>query len=132
MIGGYLTDTLGWRWIFFINLPVGIIAVLMAMVFLPADREDEIVRTRVDWAGLGLLTMGLACLQTLLEEGQDDDWFSSHFIMAMAAGSAIGLALFIWRELSIDNPVVDLRVLRHRSLAAGSVYSLVLGMGIHG
>ena len=132
VIGGYLTDTLGWRWIFFINLPVGIIAVLMAMAFLPTDREDEIVRTRVDWLGLGLLTMGLACLQTFLEEGQDDDWFSSHFIVAMAAGSAIGLALFIWRELAIDNPVVDLRVLRHRSLAAGSVYSLVLGMGIYG
>jgi DHA2 family multidrug resistance protein len=132
VLGGYLTDTLGWRWIFFINLPVGVIAVLMAMAFLPADREDEIVHTRVDWTGLGLLTMGLACLQTLLEEGQDDDWFSSHFIVAMAAGSAIGLGLFIWRELATDYPVVDLRVLRHRSLAAGSVYSLVLGMGIYG
>ncbi|HXA13932.1 MAG TPA: DHA2 family efflux MFS transporter permease subunit [Opitutaceae bacterium] len=132
VLGGYLTDTLGWRWIFFINLPVGIVAVLMTMAFLPADREDETNRDRVDWTGLALLTMGLACLQTLLEQGQDDDWFSSHFIVAMAAGSVIGLGLFIWRELSIDYPVVDLRVLRHRSLAAGSAYSLVLGMGIYG
>ncbi|HTB79543.1 MAG TPA: DHA2 family efflux MFS transporter permease subunit [Opitutaceae bacterium] len=132
VLGGWLTDTLGWRWIFFINLPVGIIAVLMAMAFLPADREEEISRDRVDWTGLALLTIGLACLQTLLEEGQDDDWFGSRFIVTMAVGSGLGLALFIWRELTIDYPVVDLRVLRHRSLAAGSMYSLVLGMGIYG
>lgn len=132
VLGGWLTDTLGWRWIFFINLPVGILAVLMAIAFLPADRADEISRDRVDWTGLGLLAIGLGCFQTMLEQGQEDDWFSSHFIATMAAGSVLGLALFVWRELSIDHPVVELRVLRHRSLAAGSVYSLVLGMGLYG
>src|SRR5258708_3518875 len=132
VLGGYLTDTLGWRWIFFINLPFGILAVLMAMTFLPRDRESEIGHQAVDWTGIGLLTIGLACFQTMLEEGQQDDWFSSHFITTMAVGSVIGMGLFIWRELSIDFPAVDLRVLRFRSLAAGSTYSLVLGMGIYG
>ncbi|MEO6874005.1 MAG: DHA2 family efflux MFS transporter permease subunit [Opitutaceae bacterium] len=132
VLGGYLTDTLGWRWIFFINVPVGIVAVLMTMVFLPRDSADEMKRVDVDWAGIGLLTLGLGCFQTMLEEGQQEDWFSSRFILTMAAGAALGLGFFIWRELTTEHPAVDLRVLRHRSLAAGSVYSLVLGMGLYG
>jgi len=132
VLGGWLTDTLGWRWIFFINLPVGIIAVLMTIVFLPRDGKNSTTTGRVDWTGIGLLTVGLGCFQTMLEEGQQDDWFNSQFIVGMAVGAAVGLGLFIWRELVIDDPAVDLRVLRHRSLAAGSVYSLVLGMGLYG
>lgn len=132
VLGGYLTDTLGWRWIFFINLPVGLIAVLMAMTFLPADDAEETVRDPVDWWGIGLLAVGLASFQTLLEEGQQEDWFSSHFIVMMACTAAVALSLFVWRELTTDSPAVDLRVLKHRSLAAGSTYSLVLGMGLYG
>ncbi|HVU34218.1 MAG TPA: DHA2 family efflux MFS transporter permease subunit [Opitutaceae bacterium] len=132
VLGGYLTDTLGWRWIFFINLPVGIIAVLMTMVFLPRDAEDDISHQGVDWAGIGLLALGLGCFQTMLEEGQQDDWFSSRFIVTMAMGAIVGVGLFIWRELTTPHPAVDLRVLKHRSLAAGSLYSLILGMGLYG
>ncbi len=132
MLGGFLTDTLGWRWIFFINLPFGILAIAMAMIFLPRDEASERDHTTVDWAGIGLLAVGLACFQTMLEEGQQEDWFSSHFIQAMAAGAVFGLILFIWRELTAEHPAVDLRVLRHRSLAAGSAYSLILGMGLYG
>ncbi|MGH7995852.1 MAG: DHA2 family efflux MFS transporter permease subunit [Opitutaceae bacterium] len=132
VLGGYLTDTVGWRWIFFINLPIGVVAVLLTLLFLPRDREEEIVQSAVDWAGIALLTTGLACLQTLLEQGQEDDWFSSKFIVLMTAGAVASLGVFIWQELRIEHPAVDLRVLRHRSLAAGSVYSLILGMGLYG
>ncbi len=132
VLGGYLTDTLGWRWIFFINLPVGLLAVFMVMTFLPRDKEEDLTVRRVDWLGIGLLAVGLGCFQTMLEEGQQYDWFSSNFILAAAFGSAVGITLFIWRELVVDHPAVDLRVLKHKSLAAGSVYSLVLGMGIYG
>ncbi len=132
VLGGYLTDTIGWRWIFFINLPVGLIAVIMAMIFLPRDRREDIQHAAVDWTGIGLLVLGLGCFQTMLEEGQQEDWFSSRFIVTMAFGSVIGIALFLWRELTTENPAVDLRVLRYRTLAAGSIYSLVLGMGIYG
>lgn len=132
VLGGYLTDTLGWRWIFFINLPVGIVAVLMTIVFLPRDTRSQLTQTTVDWLGIGVLALGLGCFQTMLEEGQQEDWFSSGLIVTMAAGAAIGTALFIWRELSTPHPAVDLRVLKHRSLAAGSAYSLVLGMGLYG
>ena len=132
VLGGYLTDTMGWRWIFFINLPVGILAVLMTIIFLPRDTRGQLDHSSVDWLGIGLLTLGLASFQTMLEEGQQEDWFSSRFILTMAAGAVIGTVLFIWRELSVRHPAVDLRVLKHRSLAAGSAYSLVLGMGLYG
>jgi DHA2 family multidrug resistance protein len=132
VLGGYLTDTLGWRWIFFINLPFGILAVLMTIAFLPRDREEDISHDRVDWQGIVLLAVGLGCFQTFLEQGQEDDWFGSRLIITMAVGTVVGIGLFIWRELSIDYPAVDLRALRFRSLSAGSLYSLVLGMGLYG
>lgn len=132
-LGGYLTDTLGWRWIFFINLPVGILAVVMAILFLRPDAAKRNTQNqRVDWLGIALLTIAVGSLQTFLEEGETDGWFESGFITALAATASIGLLLFIWRELSTKSPAVDLRVLRHRSLAAGSVYSGILGMGLYG
>lgn len=132
-LGGFLTDNLGWRWIFFINLPVGIFAVLMAMIFLRPDvQQPSRNQQKVDWTGIVLLCIAVGSLQTFLEEGEKDDWFASSFITMLAITAAIGLILFIWRELSIKAPAVDLRVLRHKSLAAGSLYSGILGMGLYG
>lgn len=132
-LGGYITDAIGWRWIFYINIPFGIMAVIAAMVFFPRDKINPEVRKRkVDWWGIGLLAIGLSCFQTMLEEGHQEDWFASSFIILMAVFSFVGLLLFIWRELTVDHPAVDLRVLRYRSLAAGSVFSAVLGMGLYG
>lgn len=133
VLGGYLTDTLGWRWIFFINIPFGLLATIACLVFLPRDEKSKMNRTgRVDWTGIALLAVGLGCLQTMLEEGQQDDWFSSSFITLMAAFSAVGLILFVWREMTTEHPAVDLRVLRHPSMIGGSLYSAILGMGIYG
>ena len=131
-LGGYITDAFGWRWIFFINVPVGIVAVLLTIVFLPRDPVELLKRSSVDWWGIGLLIVCLGCFQTFLEEGQQHDWFSSDFIATMAVGAAVGGTLFVWRELSTEHPAVDLRVLRHPTLAAGSIYSFVLGMGLYG
>jgi DHA2 family multidrug resistance protein len=131
-LGGYLTDALNWRWIFFINIPFGILAVFLALTFLPDDGPKRQKPARVDWLGIGLLTIGLACLQTLLEEGQQDDWFDSRFITSMAVISVVALAIFTWWELHVAHPAVDLRVLRYRSVAAGSLYSIVLGAGLYG
>jgi DHA2 family multidrug resistance protein len=133
-LGGFLTDNLGWRWIFFVNIPFGIAAVVMALMFLPGDRTDksEQQSQAVDWWGIGLLTISVGSLQTLLEEGGKNDWFESGFINTLAVVGIIGLGLFIWRELTTDHPAVDLKVLRHRSLSAGSVYSAILGMGLYG
>jgi DHA2 family multidrug resistance protein len=133
VLGGWLTDNLGWRWIFFINLPLGILAVWMCMVLFPRDEPASTrPQTSVDWYGVGYLTVGLAAFQIMLEEGQQDDWFSSHFILTMAIASVIGLGLFIHRELNTPHPAVDLRILRYPSMVGGSIYSAILGMGLYG
>ena len=133
VLGGWLTDNMGWRWIFFINIPFGVVAVLACLTFFPADEPDKLNRDgQVDWTGIALLAVGLASFQTMLEEGQQDDWFSSHFITAMGFLAFVGIITFVWWELRIDKPAVDLRVLRHRSMIGGSLYSAILGMGIYG
>lgn len=132
-LGGYLTDGLGWRWIFFVNIPFGILAVAMAWTFLLKDKNKGEQQNRsVDWWGIALLVIAVGSFQTVLEEGQKDYWFESSFISTLTMVGFIGLGLFIWRELSAKHPAVDLRVLRHRSLAAGSLYSGILGMGLYG
>ena len=138
-LGGYLTDGLGWRWIFFVNLPVGILAVAMALIFLQPDIKQpssgttrSVKQQPVDWWGIVLLVVAVGSLQTLLEEGQKEDWWQSNFIVTLTISSVVGLGLFIRRELRIKYPAVDLRVLRYRSLAAGSLYSGILGMGLYG
>jgi len=131
-LGGYLTDNYGWPWIFFINIPLGIMAVFMATTFLPPDNPNERKSGSVDWQGILYLALGLGAFQTVLEQGQQDDWWSSVFIQRMAMLSVAGLGLFIWQELHTEHPAVDLRVLRHRALAAGSFISLAVGMGLYG
>ncbi len=132
VLGGYITTNLNWRWIFYVNLPVGIGAVIMSTIFLPKDEENTRPKSGVDWLGIALLIAAVGSIQTLLEQGQEDNWFESPFITALAVTAAMSGSLFVWRQLNIDNPVVDLRVLKHRSLAAGSVFSAVLGMGLYG
>jgi DHA2 family multidrug resistance protein len=131
-LGGYLTDNFGWRWIFFINVPLGIMAIFMCTTFLLPDERKDLRRVDVDWLGILFLSMSLGGLQTVLEQGQQDDWFSSGFIQRMALMSVAGTGLFIWQELRAEHPAVDLHVLRYRSLWAGSLLSLVVGMGLYG
>ena len=133
VLGGWLTDNLGWRWIFFINLPLGILAVWMCMILFPRDvRTTAASQGSVDWSGIAYLAIGLATFQVMLEQGQEDDWFHSRFITTMAVASVIGIGLFIRRELSTDHPAVDLRILRYPSMVGGSIYSAILGMGLYG
>ena len=137
-LGGFLTDGPGWRWIFFINLPFGIVTLLMALTYLPPDdhhtRGDGQGRPhrRVDWTGIALLAAGLGSLQVVLEQGHQYDWLANGGIRLLALLAAAALPAFVWWELRCRAPAVDLRVLRHRSLAAGSLFSLVLGMGLYG
>jgi len=130
-LGGWIVTNIDWRWIFFVNLPVGIAAVIACIAALPRD-EGTRDRSRVDWLAILLLAMGLGAMQTVLEEGNSDDWFESNFIVISTLLAAFGLISFVWRELTSDVPVVDLRVLRHRSLWAGSLLSVVMGMALYG
>lgn len=135
-LGGFLTDGPGWRWIFFINLPFGILTVLLALMTLPPDPQPGSGPAgrdrRVDWIGILLLTAGLGSLQVVLEQGHQFDWFTNPGIVQLSLLAAVALPLFVRWELRSAAPAVDLRVLRHRSLAAGSLFSLVLGMGLYG
>lgn len=133
VLGGWLTDSVGWRWIFYINVPVGMFAVWMIMTFLPEDDKSALnTKGVVDWWGIFFLALGLGAFQVVLEQGEEDDWWSSAFIRRMAIASVIGLVAFIWHELHTKHPAVDLRILRHKSLAAGSIYAVFLGMGLYG
>jgi MFS transporter, DHA2 family, multidrug resistance protein len=134
-LGGYIVTNIGWRWIFFVNVPIGIAAVLLALAALPADEAHErtaATKQPVDWLGILLLAVGLGSFQTFLEQGNDEDWFSSSFIVALAVATVVGLTAFVLRQLRSEAPVVDLRVLRYRSLWAGSLLSTVVGMALYG
>ncbi|HEY9712633.1 MAG TPA: DHA2 family efflux MFS transporter permease subunit, partial [Chroococcales cyanobacterium] len=114
----------------FINIPFGIAAVIMCMICLPNDTERKV--SRVDWIGITLMTVSLASLQYVLEKGQEDDWFSSPLILTLSITAVVALVLFLVQELTTSDPAVDLKVLRHKSVAAGTVYSLILGCGLFG
>src|SRR5438046_598818 len=120
VLGGWLTDSYSWRWVFFINVPIGIAALLMiqAFVFDPAYIKRR--EGGVDYWGMGMLVVGIGSLQVMLDKGQEEDWFSSRFILTLAILAGVGLLAFIIRELRVAHPIVDLRVFRYRTYAAGT------------
>jgi DHA2 family multidrug resistance protein len=130
-LGGWLTTNYSWEMIFFINLPIGIFATFMCLTFLPKDPPRHAIRN-VDVPGIALLVVWVGSLQILLEQGNENDWFDSSVMRMLGVAFVIGVSCFVWRELCAKLPAVDLRVLRHRSLTAGSIYSFVLGMGLYG
>lgn len=130
-LGGYIVTNYDWRWIFYVNVPIGIAAVMMCLAVLPEDKGER-DRSRIDWTAITLLAVGLGSLQTVLEEGSSEDWFASRLILALAIVSAVGLVAFVRRELLTDAPIVDLRILRHRALWSGSLLSVVIGMALYG
>lgn len=134
-LGGVLTDGLGWRWVFFINVPLGLLTVAMALANLEGDPFPPAAgarRPRIDWFGIALMAASLGSLQLVLEQGHQYDWFDNQGIRALTLLVVVGLPTFVVWELRRRDPAVDLRVLRHRSLAAGSVFSFVLGIGLYG
>ena len=132
-LGGWITDNYSWRWIFYINLPVGILAVLLANMFI---EDPPYIRNRkpgrIDYIGFGLMAIGLAALQLVLDKGQEDDWFSSNFIVTAAVISAIALIAFIIWELMTDEPIVDLRIFADRNFTVGCVLIASVGVVLYG
>ena len=129
--GGWITDNYSWPWIFFINLPVGIVATILVIMFLH-DSKHKRVAAGVDFTGIGLLAIGLGSMQVVLEKGNREGWFDSSMITWLTAASAVGLLLFVLWELHIPHPAVNLRVLKSRAFAAGTVFAAVLGFGLYG
>ena len=130
--GGWIVDNYSWRWIFYINIPIGVIAIVLALLFVfdpPYIRRNS---SKIDYWGIGFLALGVGALQIVLDKGQEEDWFSSHMIMVLTALTIAGLSLFVIREFTIEHPVVDLRVFRHRGFAAGIVQVTVIGVVLYG
>lgn len=130
-LGGYITDNLSWPWIFFINLPIGVIGFLVAMRYLhDPSYEHGRQHPPVDFIGIALLSVGLATMQTVLEQGQEADWFSSPLICWLSLIAAVTVVGFVWWELTHDKPAVDLRVLKNATFASGTVIGGILGIGL--
>jgi MFS transporter, DHA2 family, multidrug resistance protein len=133
-LGGWITDNYSWNWCFFINVPIGIVSAFLVFTFLQDPPGLERRAGPVDFVGIGLLALGLSCLQYVLEEGQRNYWFDDPLITRLAILSGISLAVMLWWELSPRNkaPVVDLRVLRNRDLSAALFVFVSLGFGLYG
>ncbi len=131
-LGGWITDSYSWRWIFFINLPVGILALLLVFRFVEdppwANRVKDAL-ARVDYIGISLLALGVGALQVMLDKGQEDDWFSSHFILTFSILAAAGLvSLFIWEWWFAKNSVVDVRLFKNLNFLGANVMMFTLGV----
>ncbi|MDE3054696.1 MAG: DHA2 family efflux MFS transporter permease subunit [Gemmatimonadota bacterium] len=131
-LGGWLTDRYSWPWVFFINVPIGLLNIFMVQRVLSDPPYLERRRDPIDYPGLGFMIVGLGAFQLMLEEGQQDDWFSSTFIVRLAVLAGVGMLLFVWRELVADRPAVDLRILRNLPFAAATVLGGIMGAGLSG
>jgi DHA2 family multidrug resistance protein len=129
-LGGWLTDNYGWPWIFYINLPLGVLAAAMIIGYVH-DPEDQQKPPSVDYIGIALLAMSVGSLQYLLEYGQREDWFDSRLMTTLAVTSAIAGVALLWRELTTDHPVIDFRVLKHRQMWVGTLLGVVMGVGLY-
>ena len=131
-IGGYLTENYGWQTIFFVNvLPT---VVMLSALYLTLERTPMQLKLlkEGDWAGIATMAIGLSALQTVLEEGNKDDWFSSPFILRLAAVAVVSLSLFIWIELTIEKPLIRLRLLARRNFGFGTIAMTMLGFALFG
>jgi DHA2 family multidrug resistance protein len=130
-IGGWIVNKFDdWPWIFYVNIPVGAVAAFCAYTFIRETPKEE--KRPIDWWGIALLAIAVGSLQTVLEKGESEDWFSTTYIVVLAVAAVLGTFLFIWRELSTDHPIVNFSILRHRSFSVGMFTSFILGFGLYG
>ena len=132
-LGGFIVDNYSWPFIFFINIPVGIIATVLTLAYVRSPKyEQKRSASEIDWLGIFLLAVGISSLQYVLEKGQEDDWFNSNLIITLCITAFLGLYLFVWRQLETKFPVVNLRVLKNGNLRMGVMLSFVMGFGTFG
>jgi DHA2 family multidrug resistance protein len=132
VLGGWLTDSYSWRWVFYINIPFGIASIVMTKMYIfdpPYIRQET---RRIDYWGLGMLTVGIGALQYVLDKGQEDDWFASTTITMLTIIAVVTLAALVVHELTTDDPIVDLRVFTVRSYAVGVFLMTVVGFVLYG
>jgi DHA2 family multidrug resistance protein len=132
-LGGWITDNYSWRWIFYINIPVGVAAVLMALWFI--ENPPYLKRAKsssIDYLGFALMTVCLATFQLVLDTGQQNDWFESKQIVLLSVVSVVSLVAFVIRELTVEEPIVDLRILTNRNFGVGTLLMTIVGGVLYG
>ena len=128
-LGGYITEHFSWPWIFYINIPIGLIVVVICSSLL-GEAPIRAATGKIDWTGILLLAIGVGSLQIVLERGQTDDWFSANYIIVLTVVAAFCLSFFIGWELKVQHPVVNLRVLKSRNLSVAALLTFVSGIGL--
>ena len=131
-LGGWITDSYSWRWIFYINVPVGILSLTLIYLFLYDPPHIRRGSLRVDAWGLGMLAVGMGSLQVMLDKGQENDWFGSQLIRVLAVAALVFLTSFVIRELTVKDPIVHFRLLKYRTFGAGIVLVTTLGFVLYG
>jgi len=139
-LGGWITDSFSWRWVFFINIPIGLVSLILSsrLVHDPPEFTQERKEARrggglrIDYLGISLIAIGFACLEVVLDRGERDDWLGSHFITSFLAIAVIAIASAIWWEWHHRNPVVELSLLRERNFAIANVYYFLFAFGLFG
>jgi MFS transporter, DHA2 family, multidrug resistance protein len=134
-LGGWITDNFTWRWIFFINIPVGILSILLTSRLIqdpPYFRRRKLKETKIDYIGLGFVALGLGTLQVVLDKGQRDDWFESHFITIMSVIAACSLLFVIFWEWHHKDPIIDLHLFRDRTFGVSNLLMFMLGFALLG
>jgi DHA2 family multidrug resistance protein len=132
VIGGWLTDNYSWRWVFYINLPVGLMSILMTRWFIFDPPYIRRSNRGIDYWGIGMLAVGVGALQLVLDRGQEEDWFESNWMVLLGLVAVLGLVAFVIRELRARDPVVQLRVFKDRTYSAGVFLMTVLGFVLYG
>jgi DHA2 family multidrug resistance protein len=133
-IGGWITDNYTWRWIFFLNIPIGILSLMLTSRIVEDPPYLKRMRKRripVDGAGLGLLALAIASLQIMLDKGQEDDWFSSHFIVGCATLAFVCFIAFLYREFTTDHPIIDLKLYTRRNFAMSQIVMVLIGAALY-
>ena len=129
VMGGYIVDNLSWQWIFYVNIPIGLLAALLSYIYLKPTNKSTNNRS-IDWLGIFLLAVGVGALQIVLERGQTDDWFAANYIVVLSVISALALSLLVWWQLKIEHPVINLRVLKSTTLSLSAIMTFILGLGL--
>ena len=131
-LGGWITDNWSWSWIFFINIPAGIISILMTILYIVDPAYLRGAKMKIDYWGLVFLSVGIGCLQIMLDKGQREDWFSSDFITWLCVASVMSLVIFIIVEMFVKHPIVDLRILKNFSFSLGNVIIFFVFVNLFG
>jgi DHA2 family multidrug resistance protein len=131
-IGGWLTDTFGWQYIFYLNILPGVLLVAILMWAMPKDKVNFSLLKDGDWFGIITMALGLGSLEIVLEEGNRKDWFGSTMIVQLSIIAVIACSLFLWRQLTAKKPLVNLSLLKRRNFGLGSIANVALGMALYG